>query len=143
LDEHHGLAIERSMSTFIVGTNRFEDCEILIAHKAVPVLRIDITDGVPCVDLRMPEGAGKLVIERNAVRAGSAEVVASLRSATVTSAELMLLHVVVKAGGEALVHLDLRSLGVAIYTDASGLHIGSNVLSRNRVKGARIAIGLS
>jgi hypothetical protein len=131
------------MSVLVVGTNRFENCEVLIAHREVPVLKIDISGEKPTLDLHMPDGTQRLVIEQNRVMEGEAEVLEGQRLVTITSADTLLLHVAIRSTGEAVVHIDLRPLGAAIYTDSRGLHVGSNLLSRNNIQGARVAIAIS
>jgi len=39
--------------------------------------------------------------------------------------------------------LDLRPIGINIYDDVSGLHVGTNLFSGNVVKGAGTAINLA
>ena len=131
------------MSTFLVGTNRFENCDTLIAHRGVPVLRIDAENGGVSIDLQMPEGTEPLHVERNRVTTGTAAIVASPHMVTLLKDETLLVHAVRTSDGSVLVDLDLRPLRAAIHTDGAGLHIGSSVLAGNVVQGARVAISLS
>jgi hypothetical protein len=131
------------MSTFLVGTNRFDGCETLIAFRDNPVLRIDAADSVLSVHLHTPPGtANELWIEGNEVKRGSAGVVAAQNVLSVVHGLTAIVHAVVVDEG-VVVSLDLRPLGVAIHTDAHGLHIGNSTLSGNHVQGPRVAIQLS
>jgi hypothetical protein len=44
--------------------------------------------------------------------------------------------------GTVLLHTDFRPLGIDIFDDAAGLHVGSSVLSGNNFTGCSIAIAL-
>jgi hypothetical protein len=131
------------MKTFLVGTNRFEGCETLIGRGGVPVLRIEPENSALLVSLKMPEGVEDLEIDRNQLRSGAASIVASSGLTSVVKNETLVLHAASTEADEVLVHLDLRPLGVAIHTDAAGLHIGKNVLSGNLVQGAQTAVTIS
>lgn len=131
------------MTTFLVGTNRFEDCATLVAYRGSAVLRVEIdSSSTPVIDLQMPPDTVPLVIEQNVVTQGDGEVIARPMVTSVLHRDTLVLHAVTSGAGPILVHLDLRPLGAAIYTDAAGLHVGANVLSGNTVRGANIAIGL-
>lgn len=43
---------------------------------------------------------------------------------------------------EVLVRLDLRPIGIQLFDDADGLHLGTNLYSRNRVSNASTAVTL-
>lgn len=131
------------MTTLLVGTNRFENCETLLAHRGVPVLRVEATSAGLVLDLQTPQDAKPLRIERNVVTDGDASVICAARLVTVVANGTPLLHAAQLLEHEVLVDLDFRPLGMAIYSDATGLHIGGSTLAGNTVKGARVAISLS
>lgn len=131
------------MSTFIVGTNRFEDCETLIAHRGTPVLIINVGEGGIKLDLRIPVGGKLLVIDQNQVAEGDAQIVSTPQMVSVVSDDTLVVHAVQLAEGSVLVDLDLRPLGVAIYTDAGGLFVAGSRLAKNLVQGARVALSLN
>lgn len=130
------------MSTFLLGTNRFEECETLITHRGVMLLRIDIGESGMMLNLRMPDGAKPLVIEQNQVTEGEAHVVVTAPMVSVVKDETLLIHAAQVEDDLVLVNLDLRPLRTAIHTDADGLHVGQSVLAGNVVQGKRVAITL-
>lgn len=131
------------MSDVLLGTNRFEGCETLLAYRDVPVLAVAVTESGLMLDLHMPEGARALTIERNQKISGDASVWTALGFVSVIVDQTLVVHAVRTGEDEVLVDLDLRPLGADVYTDAAGLHIGGNVLARNVVQGARVAVVLS
>jgi hypothetical protein len=131
------------MTTFLLGTNRFEECETVLAHQGTPVLRAWIEGQQLFVNLRTPDGTMPLHVEKNEVLSGDASVVQSSTQVSVIVDKTLVLHASKLEADEVLVSLELRPLGVAIYTDASGLHIGQSLLAGNSVRGARVAVALS
>jgi hypothetical protein len=121
----------------ILGGNQFIDCHILMSIRGTPLLRVSFN---PLhVELTIPDDLPRpssqlelkhVTTERSdAVFASDNHAVAV---ATLLDPETSTAHLL----------LDLRPIGINIFDDVSGLHIGTNLFSGNVVKGAGVAINL-
>jgi hypothetical protein len=119
----------------ILGGNNLIDCPTLLAYRGAPVLRVLFNPFH--LELNVPEdvpGPPPAVLRHvstersDAIFAGGDQAVAI---ATLLDPET------------AHLHLDLRPLGINIYDDLSGLHVGNNLFSGNVVQGAAVAINLA
>jgi hypothetical protein len=70
-------------------------------------------------------------------------VVQTDRSLTVLLRNFPILIAVVDQADEVVLRLDLRPVGINVFDDAEGLHVGRNLLSRNRVSNGATAISLA
>ena len=132
------------MSHIIIGTNSIEDCDIAITISGIPLFSYKIEQGkvslsfnVPC-----PPATKEIQIKDNIVQKGEVTLKTDLNSASVKLGDSLLAELFVK-GDTAIAQLDLRPLGLRIYTDSNALYIGSSQLSQNIIKQCTngIAIG--
>ncbi len=136
--------------TVLWGSNRFTDCQNLLGVSDQPVLRIDVA---PLrVTLRTPSGLSSgihFAVERNVQdeTAGSARarlrVVADAKNAAILWDEAWLVAAVEVGDNTVNLHTDLRPIGINIYDDPQGLHVGTNVLARNGFSNCATAIALA
>ncbi len=131
------------MTKILIGTNLFDRCDALVAHKGEPLLVITVDGEQVHISLRIPEGGVPLQIKDNSVLEGDAQVVEAPKMTSVIVGDTLVVHAVFVEQGTILVQIDLRPLRLDVYTDASGLHIAGNQLARNKVEGARVAINLA
>lgn len=132
------------MNTIVLGGNHFVDCASLLAYRDEPILRVFLN---PLrVELVSPKGmsgpdvqvTGHLVQPADRVR-----VVGGAESAAIFWDEFPLVLGTIVAPNTVNLRLDLRPIGLNIYDDPSGLHIGGNVFSGNHVTRAGTAISLA
>ena len=134
------------MTDVILGTNRFVDCDAIVAirqHELLRVftspLRVSLTTPPD-----LPSGRSVQVVDSDSQlqSAANVQVVKGDRSVAIFWDETPL--VIATLLGESLVSLrvDLRQIGVNLFDDADGLHIGSNLFAGNLVSGASTAISL-
>ncbi len=69
-------------------------------------------------------------------------VIANDGAVAVFRDERALVWVMELGPGQLYVHLDPRPIGLAIYVEPDGLHIGEAVFARNTISGADTAISL-
>jgi hypothetical protein len=129
--------------TVELGSNKFIDCGAILALGATPVLALKLN---PLrVTLRVPADDGgqvALIDDGKVVTGQGVTTVVDERSFSVFVADQLVLAALVRI--EQVVHLkvDLRPLGLVIYDDIEGLHIGTNVFSGNVISEANVAIAL-
>lgn len=123
--------------TVILGGNQFVDCQNILSYKGQAVLRVLMS---PLhVEINPPPdipGAANPVVLRNVQSERSFGVFTTgdraVALATLLDPEKQIVHLT----------LDLRPLGMNIYDDPQGLHVGNNLFSMNVVEGAATAINL-
>ena len=132
--------------TVILGKNRFTDCRNVIALADQPLLRVE---GLPLrVSVRTPTRVASLTpiaVSCNRAtddRDGRLAVLASDASVTILWDDQVVVWARQKDDDTVHLKVDLRPLGLAIYDDPVGLHIGSNVLVDNEVSNSTTAISL-
>jgi hypothetical protein len=122
----------------ILGGNHFIDCPILLAYKGTPMLRVLFH---PLrVELNLPPdlpAAPHPPVVRH-VTTERSDAIFSAGDHAIAIATLL-----DPATDTAHLLLDLRPVGLNIYDDLAGLHIGDNLITRNEVQGAGIAINLA
>ena len=132
------------MSTVLLGRNRFVECGSLLAYKGMPLLKVAF-DPLR-VQLATPEGlpSGRAVhVDTKGKSPGErVRIVSSPQSFAVFWEEDALAVATLLDAETAHVKLDLRPLGINIYDDADGLHIGQNIFSGNVVSHSAVAISL-
>jgi hypothetical protein len=132
------------MSVVILGQNRFIDCETILGYKGTPILkvrfnplRLELTTppGVPSRQIRVGHDGGRSDDEHVRVVAGPQSFAVFLDEHALAVATLL-------DSDTAHLKLDLRPLGMNIYDDFEGLHIGQNTFSGNEVRQSATAIAL-
>jgi hypothetical protein len=129
----------------LLGKNRFIDCDSILAYKGQIVLRVRFE---PLrVNLVTPEGlpSGRAVhVDDKAIRPRqSVKIVETSNSFAVFWNESALVLATLLSEDTAHLKLDLRPLGMLIYDDVDGLHIGQNRFTGNVVTRAAAAINLA
>ena len=130
------------MTTVVLGTNKLENCEQLIAVGEQPLLQVEIDPVV--VSLVLPEQASRPLVRRNEVARGDVRIVQSEHDVGIftTEGHFLICNATRLEPDHVVVHIDLRPFGLAIFTDGEGLHVGKSVLAHNTIQGARTAIAL-
>ena len=130
------------MTTVLLGTNLFEDCESLIAVAGDVVLSVG-TDPVE-VTLVLPAGARRpLVLRRNRLLEGDANLEVRPQEVLLFTDENQLVLSASQIRREqVMVHLDLRPFGLLVYTDTAGLHVGNSVIAGNKITSVKNAVAL-
>ena len=132
------------MSVVLIGGNRFIDCRSILAYRGSPLLQVSVN---PLrVELVTPDNlpSGRAVrVDQNAQGpAPDVRVMATSQSSAIFWQDYPLVLAALVEAETALVKLDLRPLGINIYDDIAGLHIGTNVFAHNEVSHAAVAINL-
>lgn len=132
------------MTTFTVGTNRIEDCEYVLAIRDEPLFSVDLPDGRPLltVILSSPPATNAIHIERNQVRVGNVAVREQDAATAILQNDHMLIRVTVTGENDLTVDLDLRPIGLNVYTDHASLRVGGATLAGNVIRGCRVAINI-
>ena len=131
------------MKRVLLGSNLFEDCENvliisgtpLFSYKAEPA-RIKIS-----FSISSPPAKTSIQVEGNLKKKGNVEVKTGKNYAAIKMGKKNLLELSVE-GDTAVINLDLRPLGLSIYTDPNALHIGGSQLSQNVIKQSRNGISI-
>lgn len=129
------------MTRVVIGTNSFEDCTELVALHESLLLHIE-ADPL-AVTLITPDGDDRLkriCVERNVAKAPDVAVVSTTGSSVAVFYEDQLLVMAsVTSEGTINATLDLRPLGIRLFSNASGLMVGNSRLAGNRfVRGRAI-----
>ena len=130
----------------VLGGNEFVDCENILAAGGEPLLSIrtaplSVTFRTPKVWSQSPA----VTIVANEVTPPPQDGVHVVRDATSVSVVLRGFPMLVAIGegkDRVLLRLDLRPLGINVFDDAEGLHLGSNTFRGNRISNAATAISL-
>ena len=133
------------MSRFVMGTNTFVDCEIPLMIDSSPAVLISRdSHGALQVSLEIksPPANHPLFVRSNVAESEGAEVSAERDAVFVRFAGKSVAEVRDVAG---VIHLslDLRPLGLSIYSDDKAFHLGASILSGNTIINARTGILLS
>ena len=128
-----------------LGTNRFVDCRALIGYQGTQVLAVHTSP--LAVALRIPADIGQdgtqVVVENCSVLSGRGiSISRDERSFAIYAGESLVAVALLRDGDTAYRKLDVRALGMQIYDDIDGLHIGANLFARNEIHNAAVAIAL-
>jgi hypothetical protein len=135
------------MNSVLMGLNRFENCRILIAWRERPVLRAEA--GLSSLQLDTT-GLGEKIravrVEGQNVTVGEKDcrLIASDAGTTVLVGRDQAILFATRIDEHTLhIKLDLRPLGLNIFDDVAGLHVGHNVIANNSFTGCQIGIRLA
>ena len=136
----------RRVSTVAIGSNHFVDCQTLIAVRQHALLR------VATAPLRLslttppdlPNGRGVQVVDNQIEPDSHADVrvVASDTSVAVFWGEAPLAIATLLDETTVSLRVDLRPIGIGLFDDALGLHVGRNVFTGNQITNASTAVAL-
>lgn len=131
----------------ILGGNEFVDCASIVAVRGEPLL--SVATGPLRVTLNTPAGwpgAQEISIHENELKPGQpdARLMKADHAIVLLVREVPVLVAMADPDHphEVLVRLDLRPIGIQLFDDADGLHLGTNLYSRNRVSNASTAVTL-
>lgn len=136
------------MGSVIIGTNRLINCQTVISLKGQPMVQVSFS---PLrVSLRLPKdlpsGVAFNIVEnelKQKSKVGSnLRMIISETNVSIFWGNLLLLSATLLDNETAHLKIDLRGLGINIYDDVVGLHIGSNTLTGNSFENCATAIGV-
>jgi hypothetical protein len=135
----------RRVTTVLLGTNTFIDCGALLAVGDDAVVRVDRASP-PALTLKTPPRAARQIAVHAGRPAAADPHVAVVESETMCAVfyDEHLLAIAVRMDDERVhLTLDLRPVGVLVYTDPEGLHVGPHVIAKNTLRGSGTAIALA
>ncbi len=138
------------MTTVLIATNRFTDCRTILGLREHALLRVaaDPLRVSLSTPPDLPSGRAMAVEDNVNVSQGdearrALRIVAGARAVGVFWEESPLVLATLIDPETIHVRLDLRKLGINVYDDADGLHVGANVLARNMITNCETAVGLA
>ncbi len=131
------------MKRFEIGTNLIEDCETPVAIAGVPLFSCKVgSDGIKLTfKVDSPPANTAIEVEDNEVKKGNVEINAEKHSASISLDNTKLIEVVLR-NDTAIIQLDLRPLGLHVYSDKNALHIGGAQLSYNTIRECKTGIAI-
>ena len=137
------------MTTIVLGTNRVSDCRTLISLRQQSLLRVDtnplrVSLTTPPQDpsvrhIRIVENVAEGDGEEQGARV---QVVVQEASVAIFHGDHVFASAFQTDADTVNLSLDLRLLGINVYTDVAGLHIGENTLRQNTFVNCDTAINL-
>jgi hypothetical protein len=137
------------MGSVIIGTNKITNCRILVGLKDQPLLQVEFS---PLrVSLNLPQGLPSRVsfdIVNNDIKGEGItpnpdlRIVSGETNVSVFWKDLLLLSATLLDSDNVHLKLDLRPVGIVIYDDHEGLHLGGNLLARSSFANCMTAISL-
>lgn len=137
------------MCSVTVGTNRITNCRTLVGIKDRPLLQVALS---PLrVSLRLPPDLPSRIffeIVDNVIQGEGAKTNPQLRvvqgesNVGIFLKDTLLLSATLLDRETAHLKIDLRSVGLQIFDDHQGLHIGNNILARASFTNCMTAISL-
>jgi hypothetical protein len=121
------------MTEIVLGTNRFVDCEQVVVIDGTPLFSVRTDEDrslLASLDIASPPARQPVKVRENNVLSGSVRVETREDETLVLLQESCLLSARRTKGGFD-VSLDLRPVGLGIYSDANSLHLGASAFSGN------------
>ncbi|MBI5194970.1 MAG: hypothetical protein HZA10_01465 [Nitrospirae bacterium] len=120
------------MTRVILGTNAIENCDSAITIAGVPLFsyKIDGDKISLTFNISSPPATAEIQIIDNIVYKGEITLKTAPNSVFVKFRDNLLIDLLINVDS-AIVNLDLRHIGINIYTDTNALHIGGSQLSQN------------
>ena len=129
----------------IVGNNSFIDCQALLAYHGRPMLRV-LLDPLRVVfntPRDVPNVRHVAIDENGHVEPSElGHVLGGVNCFAFVASDVALLLAIQAHSETIYLRLELRPLGMNIYDDVNGLHIGGNAFSGNEIRNAATAINL-
>jgi len=131
------------MKRILLGSNLFEDCENVLIISGTPLFSCKMEHGGLKISFNVysPPAKTAIQVEDNLKMKGDVEVKTGKNYAAVKMGKKKLLELSIE-GDTAVINLDLRPLGLHIYTDLNALHVGGAQLSQNIIKQCRNGISI-
>ena len=131
------------MTAVVLGGNRFIECDAVLGHEGQPILQVRFAPlRVSLTTPPLRSGRSIYIDDGTRDHAPGVRVIQSPISFAIFWDEYALVLATLLEPHTAHLRVDLRPLGMLIYDDIDGLHIGSNVFSGNVVDHAATAINL-
>lgn len=137
------------MCSVIIGTNRITNCQTLISVKGTPLLQISLS---PLrVSLKLPRDLPSRIffeivdneLKGEGLALNSApHIVRGETNVSIFWNDVLLVSATLVDQETAHVKIDLRRLGILIFDDHEGLHVGRNLLAHNSFMNCMTAINL-
>src|SRR4030065_2120070 len=129
------------MNRLQLGPNLFEDCENVLIISGTPLFLYKVEHGGIKISFNLcsPPAKTAIQVEDNLKKKGDVEVKTRKKYADIKMGKKKLLELSIEAD-TAVIKLDLRPLGLNIYTDPNALHVGGTQLSQNVIKHSRKGI---
>jgi hypothetical protein len=136
------------MGNVIIGTNKISNCQVVIALKEQPLLQVAFS---PLrVSLKLPQNAPtgtSFDIIDNVIKNGVAadtdlRIVSAQTNVSIFWKAFLILSATLLDEETAHLKLDLRPVGMAIFDDPQGLHIGRNLMAQTSFANCMTAISL-
>ena len=123
------------MNQIVIGTNVIEDCENAIIISGNPLFSYRMENETILFSFKVssPPANTEIQIKDNVIQKGAVTLNADSKSVVVKLENSLLIELLIE-GDTAHVNLDLRPLGLYIYTDKNSLHVGGSQLSQNIIK---------
>jgi hypothetical protein len=122
------------MGSVIIGTNKITNCQVVIGLKEQPLLQVAFS---PLrVSLRLPPGlpskisfeiADNVIKGEGLILQPELRVVSGAKNVSIFWNNLLLLSATLLDEETAHLKIDLRPVGIAVFDDPEGLHIGSSL----------------
>lgn len=131
------------MKRILLGSNLFEDCENVLIISGIPLFSYKMEHGGIKISFNIysPPARTAVKIEDNLKIKGDVEVETERNYAAVMVGKKKLLEMSLE-GETTVINLDLRPLGLPIYTDTNALHVGGSQLSQNIIKQCKNGISI-
>jgi len=133
----------------ITGTNRFINCHTVISLKDQLLLQVSFS---PLrVSLRLPRGLPSHVFfdivendlkEKTESSGSNPRIVISETNVSIFWSDVLLVSATLLDNETAHLKIDLRRVGINIFDDNAGLHVGHNTLTGNSFENCATAIAL-
>lgn len=130
------------MNRISIGTNLIENCEnpLVILGRPLFSFRTE-PDGVKLTfQLSSPPADTEILVENNKTPKGDIDVRVEGKAVSISLGDKEIFSLRVLDEEMATVFLDLRPVGLAIYTDEKGLYVGGSQLSGIVFKNCKNAI---
>lgn len=131
------------MSKVLLGRNRFVECGSILSYKGAPVLAVSENPLRIGLDTHSMPSDTKVRIDVSANEPKDLVRVVRTEDSFAIFWNEDAIAVATRLDPETVhLKLDLRPLGISIYDDPDGLHIGKNVFAENQVVRSESAISL-
>jgi hypothetical protein len=123
------------MTSIVVGTNVFVECDTPLVIDGVPAIQISRDDGMLelSVEVSAPPARHPVRVSENAAVSADTTVSARRESVDVFVSGEPIVRAQ-RVGGVTHLRLDLRPVGLFIYSDDEALHLGASVLTGNTIR---------
>ncbi|MEK6531320.1 MAG: hypothetical protein AABZ23_02360 [Deltaproteobacteria bacterium] len=131
------------MNRVSIGTNLIEDCENLIVIESVPLFsyKIEADTLKLSFNIKSPPSNMAIDIEDNRIKSSTVTIKHNKGTAKITIDEKTIFELHLK-NDLAVASLDLRPLGLHIFTDQNALYVGGAQLSQNIIKNCKNGISV-